>query len=113
MIPCLTFLFTSAPAPASGYVDDQSFSVPFGGFHVTEEDPTQNILIRAGCDCTVDITNNGPGDIIIKLYKLGSKDPKTYELGSNKSLACRVKKGGGMAVELVSKESHATGTYTL
>ena len=111
MIPCLTFLFASAPAPASDYVDDQSFSVPFGGFHLTEDDIGQVILTNSGIDGNVDITNDGPGKITICVMDAENKE-NFYDLGAGRSVAVGVEKGGGVAVGLISGRS-ATGTYTI
>ena len=115
MIPCLIFLFTSAPAPASGYVDDQSFSVPFGGFHLTEEDPVDIILAISSTDCNLDVTNNGPGDIMIfVLVPSGSPPVTTYELGAGRSMAVGVAKGSSAGVGLIPRTGKkASGTYTV
>jgi len=111
MIPCLTFLFTSAPAPASDYVDDYGVRSMFGGFHLTEDHRGQVILHNSGRDCNVDITNDGPGEITIMVMD-ADDNPTYYELDAGRSTAVGVEKGGGVAVGLISGKS-ASGTYVI
>ena len=85
MIPCLTFLFTSAAAPASGYADDDRVSTIPGGFVVTEDNPVAFIMPKAGCDANVDITNYGPGWIAIYVLEKMAIEPIVYYIAPGTS----------------------------
>ena len=114
MIPCLTFLFTSAPAPASDYVDDYGVRSMFGGWCVTEDDPVEIILATSSTDCNLDVTNNGPGDIMILVLDPSEPPIRFYELGAGRSMAVGVAKGSSAAVALIPRTGKkAAGTYTV
>ena len=84
-----------------------------GGFHVTEDNMGQVILVNSSRDCIVDITNNGPGKITI-LVMNADNEPTFYDLDSGRSLAVGVEKGGGVAVGLIpGTGKSASGTYTI